>query len=143
MPATKRGVYHNLKESKYTISNSEVVLFFSSEFYLNKFLAEYEENRSKYRNKFKKDDVTKLNFDTLYDVLLYKNIEKRGYRVTLRGLEIDEKSVEHYALRKMLEKESPTWKRIKAPSLKDRVKKIRGVRPHSIIIDERVDLNGE
>lgn len=121
MPITKRGIYHNLKESKYTISNSEVVFFFSSELYLNKFMERYKENRLKYQNKFNKDHKTFLNFDTLYDVYLYREIEKRGFRVTVKGSEIDYHSLEQYSLRKMNDEVSPEWERIETPNVKQRI----------------------
>jgi hypothetical protein len=47
MPATKRGVYHNLRESEYAVSNTEIAFFFSSEFVMNKYLSGYKDNREK------------------------------------------------------------------------------------------------
>lgn len=133
MPKTLRGIYHNLKESEYTISNSEVVFFFSSELYLNKFMDGYKENRKKYQNKFNKNHETQLNFNTLYDILLYKEIEKRGFRVTLNGMEIGYASLEKYALRKMMDENTLDWKRIERPSVKQR---IYGLKSACMIIDE-------
>jgi hypothetical protein len=49
MPATKRGVYHNLRESKYAVSNTEIAFFFSSEFVMTKYLIGYQDNRDKYK----------------------------------------------------------------------------------------------
>jgi uncharacterized FlgJ-related protein len=53
MTATRRGVYHNLKESKYAVSNTEIAFFFSSEFVMNKFLNGYSEHREKYKKRIK------------------------------------------------------------------------------------------
>jgi hypothetical protein len=113
MPVTKRGIYHNLKESKYTISNGEVVFFFSSMLYLNKFMDEYQNNREKYRKKFKKDAMLELNFDFLYDLVLYQEIEKRGFRATLDKTDLSYQDMEYYVLRQSTQKESPEWEIIK------------------------------
>lgn len=112
MPITKRGIYHNLKESKYTISNGEVVFFFSSMLYLNKFMDEYLQNRENYQKKFKKDHIIELNFDFLYDLVLYKEIEKRGFRATLNKTDLSYQDMEYYVLTQT-QKESPHWEIIK------------------------------
>lgn len=113
MPATRWGIYHNLRESKYVISNSEVTFYFSSEFYLTKFMDSYQEHREQFNKVIEKSIVSNpLNMDTLADVSLYKQIEKRGYFVRLKGAKITWDDLYHYALRKMTEKESPTWEKI-------------------------------
>lgn len=123
MGATKRGVFHNLKESEYTVSNHEAVFFFSSEFYLNKFLDEYKENREAFKKKFNKwlSDTT-LNMDTFADVCLYAQIEKRGFRAWIKGVDITWHDLEKYALRKMTELNSLDWSRIPKPKLQERSK---------------------
>lgn len=105
MPATVNGIYHNLRESKYTISNGEVVFFFSSKLYRDKFLKQYENHRVIYKNKMN----VPLNMDTLSDVLLYESIEKRGFFVRLERARITYDDLYKYALRKMNEDESPKW----------------------------------
>ena len=109
MPKTKRGIYHNLRESKYTISNGEVVVFFSSLFYLEKFMECYKENRlkPKYRRIEKE---TKLNLNMLADIVLYREIEKRGFRVKIRNVEVDWNELNKYALRKMDDDATYDWK---------------------------------
>lgn len=109
MPKTKRGIYHNLKESKYTISNGEVVFFFSSLFYLEKFMECYQENRlkPKYRRIEKE---TKLNLNMLADIVLYREIERRGFRVKIRNVEVDWNELNKYALRKMVDDATYDWK---------------------------------
>ena len=107
MPATKSGIYHNLRESKYTISNTEVVFFFSSEVYLRKFLDRYVENRTKYKKKM----GTELNFDTLADIELYNQIETRGFFVRLKRAMITKDDLYKYAVRRMSDKESLEWER--------------------------------
>lgn len=116
MVATRSGIYHNLKESKYTISNGEIVYYFSSEFYLNKFLKEYQDHRVIFFAKMAKIVVENpLNVDMLADISLYMTIEKRGFRVLLKGVEINFNDLYYYALRKMTESKSSKWKVIKSP----------------------------
>ena len=118
MPATKRGIYHNLKESKYVVSNSEITFFLSSELYLNKFLEGYQENRIKTA---KRMDVF-FNTDTLADIQFYKCIEKRGFYCWLKGVELTWHDLHAYALRKMTEKNTLDWQRIAKPKLGERLK---------------------
>jgi hypothetical protein len=110
MPATKRGIYHNLRESKYTVSNSEIVFFFSSEFYLNKFLKEYKENRIDYKKRLKKDPP--LNTDILADIECYEDIEKRGFFARFMRDKISKDDLYKYALRKMLDFQTLDWIRM-------------------------------
>jgi hypothetical protein len=121
VPATKRGIYHNLKESTYTVSNGDAVLFFSSEFYRDKFLNEYKEHRKKITNKLKEPD---FNFDLLADNILYKNIEKRGFRVLLFGCSINQQDFDRYSIKQMMVKKSNDWFKIKRPSIKERLKEM-------------------
>lgn len=87
MPITRYGVYHNLKESKYSISYEGIEYFFSSKVYLDKFKKELEENRKKYEKFFNRNELN-LNIKTLSDISLYKMIEKRGFRVEYKGVNV-------------------------------------------------------
>ena len=110
MGKTKKGVYHNLKESKYTVSNTEIVFFFSSQFYLNKFLVECQSNRDKFNERMTKLMGTcPLNFNMLADIQLYEAIEKRGFRATLKCGTISSDELYRYALRKMTESKTLEW----------------------------------
>ena len=60
---------------------------------------------------------TELNFDVLADIFTYKETEKRGFYVWLKGVSIDWVQLNHYCLRKMLEKESPVWEQIERPKV--------------------------
>jgi hypothetical protein len=108
MPITRGGIYHNLRESKYTISNGEIVFFFSSELYLNKFLRDYKGNRECYRKKIK----SPLNTDILADIECYEDIEKRGFFARFKRDKISKDDLYKYALRKMTEQESTEWERV-------------------------------
>lgn len=125
MPATKRGIYHNLKESKYTISNKEIVFFFSSELYLNKFIEGYETHRMFFLDKLEKlTGETPLNMETLADIAYYVSVEKRGFRAWLKGVDINWEDLNNYALRKMTEEESPSWTQIPKPTPQTRYKSV-------------------
>lgn|GEM_PF-3369559 len=123
MPPTLRGIYHNLKESKYTVSNGETVFFFSSRLYMMKFLEGYEHNRLKISNRIENAiacDV--LNFEFLVDINFYKKIEKRGFYVWIKGIEFTWHELNLYALRQMTLKNSNVWHEIQRPKLKERLK---------------------
>lgn len=110
MPATVNGIYHNLRESKYTVSNQEIVLSFSSKLYMDKFIKGYKNHRIVYKGK---QGNHPLNMDVLADVLFYEEIEKRGFfarmvRDNFRA-RISYDDLYKYALRKMQEKNSPNW----------------------------------
>lgn len=109
MPKTAKGIYHNLKESEYAISNLEVAFFFSSKVYRNKFMNQYKENRMKYNEKLKKISSMGLNYNFLADLELYKLIEKRGFRVVIQNRTIDDKTLHHYCARSLLTKVNLEW----------------------------------
>ena len=128
MPKTKRGIYHNLKESKYTISNGEIVFFFSSRFYMNKYLNEYKENREHFINRLiKHNEVIPLNLEILADLSLYKTIEKRGYRACIKGVEIGWEELHQYALRKMTSVNTLDWFEMQKPKLSERRKSMESI----------------
>ena len=131
MPATKRGIYHNLKESKYTVSNSEIVFFFSSMFYLEKFMVEYKPHREIFLERIERISTDNpLNLTTLADIECYKTIEKRGFRCTLNGMDITWEDLHQYALRKMNHETTLDWIQIEAPCIKQRVKAMERGRDH-------------
>jgi hypothetical protein len=113
MPATKRGIYHNLRESKYVVSNGEITFYFSSELYLTKFLDAYQENRKTFDKKMNSMlQETPFNMDTVADVCLYQQIEKRGFFARLMKAKITQKDLYHYAMRNMMAPTSLEWRRI-------------------------------
>lgn len=118
MPATQRGIYHNLKESKYVASNGEVTFYFSSTLYLNKFLDGYKDHRQKFTSSLEKNTVDNpLNMDTLADIQFYQFIEKRGFFSKLKGVNISWQDLHKYALRKMTEPNTPDWLKTQKPKL--------------------------
>jgi len=80
----------------------------------------YEENRVVLTQRVKRLFGTSLNLDMLADIECYKECEKRGFYVWLKGIEIQVFELEQYARRIMVEKESPVWVRIERPKLGQR-----------------------
>lgn len=121
MPKTARGVYHDLRESTYTLCNNGVVLFFSSELYRNKFLNEYETYR---KNQLKKlydilphfHNYYKDKMFFYYDIELYRKIEKRGFRVKYKGSEYNWREIRKYALVETINTSIDDW--LKTPGQK-------------------------
>lgn len=101
MPATRDGIYHDLRESKYTITENGITYYFSSELYQYKFDSEKNRNRKKYVWFFQGKNLD-LNFDTLADLSLYCMIEKRGFRVRIEGDVRNWQNARKYAIRRLL-----------------------------------------
>lgn len=127
MPVTTKGIYHNLKESEYTASNGEVVFFFSSIVYRNKFLERYKEHRDSTNKRINKITKTEAyNCNMLSDLILYQHIETRGFHAWVKGVNIECQSMYQYALAKMTEKNTPDWFEMQKPNLKERNNIIKG-----------------
>lgn len=83
-------IYNDLNESNYTFKYDNLVFYFSSQFYQEKFIREYKQ--------FLKDETMKLKIkfkcniycDEMILLLLYKKIEKRGFKVTFKDEELNE-----------------------------------------------------
>ena len=83
-------VYNDLNESNFTFNYNNLVFYFSSQFYQEKFTREYLQ--------FLKDEIMKLKIkfkcniycDEMILLLLYKKIEKRGFKVLYKGKELNE-----------------------------------------------------
>lgn len=116
---TKRGIYHNLKESEYATSNGEVALFFSSQFYLGKFMSEYRYHRKVFRKRMNRAmKLEGLNTDLLADINLYKEIEKRGFRVELkqnRWCDVEWQELNQFALDRMIKPNTKDWYEMHVP----------------------------
>ena len=83
-------VYNDINESNYTFKYDNLVFYFSSKFYQEKFIREYSH--------YLKDEIMKLKIkfkcniycDEMILLLLYKKIEKRGFKVLYKGKELIE-----------------------------------------------------
>lgn len=83
-------VYNDINESNYIFKYDDLLFYFSSKFYLEKFTKEYAN--------FIKDETMKLKIkfkcniycDEMILLLLYKKIEKRGFKVLYNNRELRE-----------------------------------------------------
>lgn len=83
-------IYKDLNESIYIFKYDNLTFYFSSKFYLEKFIREYSE--------FLKNEIMKLKIkykcniycDDMVLLFLYKKIEKRGFRVLFKDNELNE-----------------------------------------------------
>jgi hypothetical protein len=114
MNKTLAGVYHNIQESEFVVTDGELYIFFSSSAVLKRFLTGYEDFREKMKAKFSKitNDEIEINQDALFDLLFYKKCEKRGFYSVLNGKELNEEDWKQYAIQKMLSDQSPVYQGI-------------------------------
>lgn len=78
---TKNGIEFNLNKSNYKILKGEFTFYFSSKFYLEKFINEvdeYVENESRKIGAKYKVDIDLINY---FMVAFYSKIEKRGFLI--------------------------------------------------------------
>lgn len=83
-------IYNDINESTYTFKYDDLVFYFSSQFYQEKFEGMYTQ--------FLKDETMKLKIkfkcniycDEMILLLLYKKIEKRGFKVLYKNNELSE-----------------------------------------------------
>jgi hypothetical protein len=87
---TQRGIYLDITESTYPFTVGEITFYFSSIFYRSKFMNDYqseikrfnESANNVYKNKFC-IDMTPLAL-----IRLYVLIEKRGFYLKIKGVEV-------------------------------------------------------
>jgi len=89
---TANGVYYNLKHSVYTWEFVDIGIkfYFSSQFYLNKFQTTYREEVERFNqalNNVYKDKFN-IDMDILALIRLYTLIEKRGFYIKFKGVEV-------------------------------------------------------
>ena len=83
---TKSGVAYDLNDSPHRVKinytvNSYFIFVFSSDLYKRKFEEKKEENRKRINESLSNRFGFDIKNDLLCDVLLYKNIEKRGFLI--------------------------------------------------------------
>lgn len=87
---TINGIYNDITESDYVIVKNKIKFYFSSEVYARKFserVDKYVQNElAKYNNKFD----TVISGELLYLLDFYRRIEKRGFRIVINNLEIND-----------------------------------------------------
>lgn len=81
-------IYNDISKSNYFFKYKALTFYFSSLFYREKFIKEYlkfiEDETMKLKIKFRCD----INCEEMILLLLYKKIEKRGFRVLLLNKEL-------------------------------------------------------
>lgn len=87
---TANGIYYNLSQSEYKFTIGNIVFYFSSRFYQQKFINSYLEERDRFNtalnNVYK--DKFHIEFDVLAWIRLYTLIEKRGFYIIVGGDEV-------------------------------------------------------
>ena len=83
-------IYNDINESEYKFTYDRLTFYFSSKFYLEKFTREYSEFIKDETMKFKIKYKCNAYIDEMLLLLLYKKIEKRGFRVLYNDTNIRE-----------------------------------------------------
>ena len=78
---TKHGVCYDLSISPFRSIQNNIVFVFSSELHLTKFEDRLQENRDTINYSLTKRFGFKVDVSTLADVVLYRKIETRGFRI--------------------------------------------------------------
>lgn len=81
-------IYNNINESDFIFKYGKLTFYFSSEFYLNKFIKEHQEFIKNEEMKMKIKFRCLFYGDEMILLLLYKKIEKRGFKVLYEDKEI-------------------------------------------------------
>lgn len=88
---TRKGIAYDFHISPYKTTiiyneGFEVEYTFSSEFYLNKFKNQFEENRKKINESLSKRFGFSITNNVLSDLVLYRRIEIRGFLIKCNGV---------------------------------------------------------
>ena len=83
-------IYNDINESNYTLKYDDLIFYVSSNFYKEKFIKEHinyiRDETMKLKVKFK----CNIYCDEMILLLLYKKIEKRGFKVIYKDKELQE-----------------------------------------------------
>ena len=88
---TVRGVYHNIEESDIYLQVGNFYLYFSSNFLKGKFVGLYDRYYEKVNKMFTK--IYDMDYTSIIIISLYKNVEKRGFRVYYNDRRIFENQI--------------------------------------------------
>lgn len=78
---TKGGVFLNLEESTYKTQKYGLIFYFSSMFYMEKFVKNVENYVKTEVLKFENRTNLIVDFKSLFAISYYTKIEKRGFKV--------------------------------------------------------------
>lgn len=89
MPITKGGVYYDLNESNFEFQfkkgKTEIIFVFSSVSHLKKFAAQVDEHIEMFNNTMKRRFGLNPNMYGYPAVILYSQIETRGFKIHWSG----------------------------------------------------------
>lgn len=89
-----KGVYYDIKDSDYMVSNGQLIFFFSSESNMQKFFKKQNEDKTvKINHLLKSFKQISPSFDLLLDIEFYKTHEKKGFYVLNKNKEVSEKDL--------------------------------------------------
>lgn len=88
---TLRGVYHDIEESDIYLQVDNFYLYFSSNFLKGKFVGLYDKYYEKVNKMFTK--IYDMDYTSIIIISLYKNVEKRGFRVYYNDRRIFENQI--------------------------------------------------
>ncbi len=83
-------IYNDLNNSTYSVTYDNFTLYFSSNFYKEKFIKSVANFIKEETDKIKVKYKSGIYADELFILLLYRKIEKRGFRVLYKNKEIKE-----------------------------------------------------
>lgn len=83
-------VYNNINESPYSFKYDDIEFYFSSNFYREKYIKQYSEFLNQETIKLRLKYRCFINADLMILLLLYKKIEKRGFKVLYKNKELEE-----------------------------------------------------
>lgn len=86
---TKRGIYYDLKESEYVFKYGSLTFYFSSNLYRKNFEERIDYYLKSETMKLNNKYQCKLEANEMFALNLYKNIEKRGFRVYYYDYELN------------------------------------------------------
>lgn len=86
-----RGIFYDLKDSDFIYLAGNSKFYFSSNFYLQKFILEIDEFIKNEKAKFLVNYKINLDADLFLMITLYRKIEKRGFRVVYKGKELEDR----------------------------------------------------
>lgn len=83
-------VYNDINESTYSFKYDDIEFYFSSNFYREKFIKQYSDFLNQETIKLRLKYRCFINCDLMILLLLYKKIEKRGFKVLYKNKELTE-----------------------------------------------------
>ena len=78
-------IFYNILETDFKFQTSTHIFYFSSLYYENKFRERYIRNREELKYKLSSRYNIDFNIIEYFDVILYSNIEKRGFYILSLG----------------------------------------------------------